>query len=116
RRLAAERTDDHRPHHRRHRTLRRVDRRLHAHLPIHRRRRRRRRAGTDRGSARPVPPGRAIAVMGTRQGRRLVVVRTAVAAVALALWLLPPPGGLTLPAWRLFAVFATAIVSVVAGV
>jgi DASS family divalent anion:Na+ symporter len=52
-------------------------------------------------------------VTGTREGRRSVVIRTAVAALALGMWFLPPPDGLTLQAWRLFAVFATAIVAVV---
>ena len=40
-------------------------------------------------------------------------MRTAVAAFALGLWFVPPPEGLTLQAWRLFAVFAAAIVAVV---
>ena len=35
-------------------------------------------------------------------------------ALGLVLWLVPPPDGLTVQAWRLFAIFATAIVSVVA--
>ncbi len=40
-------------------------------------------------------------------------MRTAVAVFALGLWFMPPPEGLTLQAWRLFAVFAAAIVAVV---
>ncbi len=40
-------------------------------------------------------------------------MRTAVAVFALAMWFVPPPDGLTLQAWRLFAVFAAAIASVV---
>ncbi len=31
------------------------------------------------------------------------------------MWFVPPPEGLTVPAWRLFVIFASAIVSVVAG-
>ena len=34
-------------------------------------------------------------------------------ALAIAGWFVPPPEGLALPAWRLFIVFAAAIVSVV---
>jgi len=41
--------------------------------------------------------------------------RAATAALALIVWFVPPPEGLTLGAWRLFAVFAAAIFSVVAG-
>ena len=48
-------------------------------------------------------------------GRRKLVARLAVLALLLAIWNLPVPEGLTLPAWRLFALFVTAIVSVVAG-
>ena len=40
-------------------------------------------------------------------------MRTAVAAFTLVMWFVPPPDGLTLQAWRLFAVFAAAIASVV---
>jgi DASS family divalent anion:Na+ symporter len=36
-------------------------------------------------------------------------------ALALAIWFVPPPEGLTVPAWRLFAVFAAAIFSVIVG-
>src|SRR5260221_286295 len=36
-------------------------------------------------------------------------MRMAVAVFAAVLWFLPPPDGLTLPAWRLFAVFASAL-------
>ncbi|MCX6550182.1 MAG: DASS family sodium-coupled anion symporter [Acidobacteria bacterium] len=36
-------------------------------------------------------------------------------AVALLIWFTPPPEGLTVPAWRLFAVFAAAIFSVIVG-
>jgi DASS family divalent anion:Na+ symporter len=40
-------------------------------------------------------------------------MQTVVAAFALGMWFVPPPDGLTLQAWRLFAVFAAAIVAVV---
>src|SRR4030095_16016354 len=45
--------------------------------------------------------------------RRTLVARLAVAVLAAALWWIPPPEGLTLEAWRLFAIFAAAIISVV---
>jgi DASS family divalent anion:Na+ symporter len=35
--------------------------------------------------------------------------------LAVGLWLIPVPAGLTPPAWHLFAVFASAIVSVLIG-
>jgi divalent anion:Na+ symporter, DASS family len=41
--------------------------------------------------------------------------RLSIAALLLALWWWPVPAGLTLPAWRLFAIFAATIASVVAG-
>ena len=43
-------------------------------------------------------------------------MRTAIVAFAFGMWFMPPPDGLTLQAWRLFAVFATAIVVVVLNV
>jgi DASS family divalent anion:Na+ symporter len=36
-------------------------------------------------------------------------------ALAILIWVVPPPEGLTVPAWRLFAVFAAAIFSVIVG-
>ncbi|HQR54203.1 MAG TPA: SLC13 family permease, partial [Burkholderiales bacterium] len=36
-------------------------------------------------------------------------------AVALAIWFVPVPAGLTLPAWHLFAIFIGAIASVLVG-
>jgi DASS family divalent anion:Na+ symporter len=36
-------------------------------------------------------------------------------AVAVALWFVPPPDGVTIEAWRLFVIFASAIGSVMAG-
>jgi DASS family divalent anion:Na+ symporter len=49
------------------------------------------------------------------KGRGTVVTRTATMVLVAALWWWPPPGDLTLQAWRLFAIFAAAIFSVVAG-
>jgi divalent anion:Na+ symporter, DASS family len=42
-------------------------------------------------------------------------VPSAITLAILAMWFTPPPQGLTVQAWRLFVVFAGAIVSVVAG-
>jgi DASS family divalent anion:Na+ symporter len=36
-------------------------------------------------------------------------------AIALIIWFIPPPGGLTAQAWHLFAIFASTILSVVVG-
>ena len=41
--------------------------------------------------------------------RRALVAQAATIGVALVLWFTPPPDGLSLQAWRLFAIFATAI-------
>jgi DASS family divalent anion:Na+ symporter len=43
------------------------------------------------------------------------IPRLAVLALAVAIWIIPPPEGLTVPAWRLFAIFIAAIASVIAG-
>src|SRR5262249_26055528 len=48
----------------------------------------------------------------TRSGPTLVRL-TVTAAVALGLWFCPVPDGLSVQAWRLFAIFAAAIFSVV---
>jgi DASS family divalent anion:Na+ symporter len=45
--------------------------------------------------------------------RRVLLARAAVLLVALAIWFVPPPDGLTVQAWRLFAIFASAILAVV---
>ena len=45
----------------------------------------------------------------------LWIQRLAVLALAVIIWIIPPPEGLTVPAWRLFAVFIAAIVSVILG-
>ena len=37
---------------------------------------------------------------------RTLVARIATVALVAALWLTPPPEGLTVQAWRLFAIFA----------
>jgi DASS family divalent anion:Na+ symporter len=47
-------------------------------------------------------------------GRRsALVARAATVGIALILWFTPPPDGLTLQAWRLFAIFAGALLAVV---
>jgi len=46
-------------------------------------------------------------------GRRALVARAATIGVALVLWFTPPPDGLSLQAWRLFAIFAAALIAVV---
>jgi len=48
-------------------------------------------------------------------GVRTLVARIATVVLLLGLWWSPPPDELTVQAWRLFAVFAAAIFSVVAG-
>jgi len=48
----------------------------------------------------------------TTTGSR-IVVRTAIVAVAVGMWFVPLPAGLSVAAWRLFAIFAAAIASVV---
>jgi DASS family divalent anion:Na+ symporter len=50
----------------------------------------------------------------TDRGRTLAA-QVATVALAMALWWTPPPEGLTLQAWRLFAIFAAAILAVVVG-
>ena len=45
--------------------------------------------------------------------RRTVVVRSVSIMFPLVMWFVPPPDGLAMPAWRLFAIFAAAIFSVV---
>jgi DASS family divalent anion:Na+ symporter len=48
-------------------------------------------------------------------GRRAALARTATLALVLGLWFFPVPEGLTAPAWRLFALFISAIFSVIVG-
>jgi len=47
--------------------------------------------------------------------RRTRIARAVALAVALAIWFIPPPGGLTDQAWHLFAIFFATIFSVVIG-
>ena len=47
--------------------------------------------------------------------RRTSIARLVALAIAAAIWLTPAPGALAQPAWRLFAIFAAAIASVVIG-
>jgi DASS family divalent anion:Na+ symporter len=49
----------------------------------------------------------------TKGARRTIAVQAATAIVIAGLWLIAPPDGLDVRAWRLFAIFAGAIVSVV---
>jgi len=48
-----------------------------------------------------------------RSVSRTAILRSALIVLALAVWFSPPPAGVTTDAWRLFAIFATAIASVV---
>ena len=43
------------------------------------------------------------------------LARVIAVAIALVIWFVPPPGGLTSQAWHLFAIFAATILSVVIG-
>jgi DASS family divalent anion:Na+ symporter len=47
--------------------------------------------------------------------RRERIARVLTLALALVIWLVPPPDGLTVRAWHLFAIFAATIFSVVIG-
>src|SRR4051794_34443904 len=47
--------------------------------------------------------------------RRTRITRLVALAVALGLWFVPPPGGLSTEAWHLFAIFGATIFSVVIG-
>src|SRR5688572_11024795 len=46
---------------------------------------------------------------------RRAAPRFATAVLAIGIWVIPPPDGLSLEAWRLFAIFAAAIFAVVAN-
>ena len=48
-------------------------------------------------------------------GSKVLIKRLATLALALAIWFSPIPGNLAPPAWHLFAIFASAILSVVIG-
>src|SRR6187397_410970 len=43
------------------------------------------------------------------------IARAITLAVAIGIWLIPPPGNLSAQAWHLFAIFAATILSVVIG-
>jgi DASS family divalent anion:Na+ symporter len=47
--------------------------------------------------------------------RRARIARVVTLAVALAIWFVPPPEGVSVQAWHLFAIFAATILSVVIG-
>ena len=51
----------------------------------------------------------------TTDRRRTLAAQAATVVLAAALWWVPPPAGLSLQAWRLFAVFAAAIAAVIAN-
>lgn len=53
--------------------------------------------------------------MGGTTDRRAILARLATLALAAGIWFCPHPSGVTTPAWHLFAIFASAIVSVVVG-
>ena len=53
--------------------------------------------------------------MSAAAARSAWIPRALSVAVALVIWFVAPPEGLTVPAWRLFAVFAAAIFSVIVG-
>ena len=53
--------------------------------------------------------------MSAPRGGAITWPRMATAALALGIWLVPPPEGLTVPAWHLFALFVAAIFSVIVG-
>jgi len=53
--------------------------------------------------------------MSAPESRSTWIARGLTAALGMLIWLVPPPEGLTVPAWRLFAIFAAAIFSVIVG-
>ena len=69
----------------------------------------------------PLQSAAAMTTTGTRvesaaaPDRRRIAAQAASIVLVAALWWWPPPGDLTLQAWRLFAIFAWAIFSVVVG-
>lgn len=52
---------------------------------------------------------------GAPPSARTRIMRLAALALAVGIWFVPPPEGLTIDAWRLFGIFIAAIASVVAG-
>ena len=51
--------------------------------------------------------------MSAANARSSWIPKLAVIALAVAIWIIPPPEGLTQPAWRLFAIFIAAIAAVI---
>jgi len=62
----------------------------------------------------PAPP-LAIDVEQRSLRRRTLLLQLASVAAPLVMWFVPPPEGLAIEAWRLFAIFAAAIFSVIVG-
>jgi len=54
-------------------------------------------------------------VSAPRSSASVRLARLATVVLAVIIWLVPPPEGLTVPAWRLFALFVAAIFSVIVG-
>src|SRR5512138_3617766 len=44
---------------------------------------------------------------------RTAIARAVIVALAVVMWFIPPPDGLTVQSWRLFAIFAASLISVV---
>ena len=105
----ADRPPRRRHDHGRHRTVCRRNRRLLVDVAVRRPGRRRCGAGTRRSTC-AAGCGRPDAVTATAGRGRAIAVPAAIAAAILAMWFTPPPQGLTVQAWRLFAIFAGAIV------
>lgn len=61
------------------------------------------------------PKGAGPAENAKSRGKASWIPRLAVLALAIGIWIIPPPEGLTVQAWRLFAIFIAAIVFVIAG-
>src|SRR5512145_316230 len=63
-----------------------------------------------------IEPRREVAGAATDPALRGKRIRLAITlAFALAIWFLPPPGDLSVQAWRLFAIFGSTILSVMIG-
>ena len=68
-----------------------------------------------RGPSEEPTPAAAEVIAPPDQPKPKRLARTISLAVALAIWFIPAPGGLTPQAWHLFAIFAATILSVVIG-
>jgi len=71
---------------------------------------------TRRSADRRVAPDRAAEPVETAKSKKrrwTLIARIATVSLLAVLWLMPPPEGVTLQAWRLFAIFAASIVAVV---